>query len=62
MVGIKFDGKIVGLGEKIKGAETPQLKEAVSKVYATTNNGFSLLKTNGEVISWGDSSYGGEIV
>ena len=62
MVGIKFDGKIVGLGEKIKGAEPPQLKEAVSKVFATTNNGFSLLKTNGEVISWGDSSYGGEIV
>jgi uncharacterized protein YjbI with pentapeptide repeats/alpha-tubulin suppressor-like RCC1 family protein len=61
MIGIKFDGKIVGLGEKIKGAEPPQLKEAISKVYATTNNGFSLLKTNGEVISWGDSAYGGEI-
>ena len=61
MIGIKFDGKIVGLGEKIKGAEPPQLKEAISKVYATTNNGFSLLKTNGEVISWGDATYGGEI-
>ena len=61
MVGIKFDGSIVGIGEKIKGAETPTMKEAALKVYATTNNGFSLLKTNSEVISWGDSSYGGEI-
>ena len=62
MIGIKFSGLIVGLGEKNKGAETPDIKESALKVYATTNNGFSLLKTNGEVISWGDSSYGGEIV
>lgn len=62
MIGIKFNGRIVGLGEKNKGAETPLFKEAVSKVYATTNNGFSLLKTNSEVISWGDTSYGGQII
>jgi len=61
MIGIKFDGTIVGLGEKSKGAETPKIKEAVLKVYATTNNGFSLLKTNYEVISWGDVTYGGKI-
>ena len=61
MIGIKFDGTIVGLGEKNKGAETPDTKDSALKVYATTNNGFSLLKTNGEVISWGDESYGGEI-
>jgi len=60
MVGIKFDGSIVGIGEKIKGAETPII-EAALKVYATTNNGFSLLKTNSEVITWGDATYGGEI-
>ena len=62
MIGIKFDGTIVGIGEKSKGAEIPKIKEAVLKVYATTNNGFSLLKTNNEVISWGDITYGGEIV
>ena len=61
MIGIKFNGRIVGLGEKNKGAETPDITDSTLKVYATTNNGFSLLKTNSEVISWGDSSYGGEI-
>ena len=61
MIGIKFNGRIVGLGEKNKGAETPDITDSTLKVYATTHNGFSLLKTNSEVISWGDSSYGGEI-
>ena len=62
MIGIKFNGMIVGLGEKNKGAKTPYTQDSALKVYATTNNGFSLLKTNGEVISWGDALYGGEIV
>ena len=62
MIGIKFNGSIVGIGEKNKGAETPIIEEAVLNVFATTNNGFSLLKTNNKVISWGDTSYGGQII
>jgi uncharacterized protein YjbI with pentapeptide repeats len=61
MIGIKFDGTIVGLGEKSNGADVPKIDDAVVNVYSTTNNGFCALQTTGELVSWGNTTYGGQI-
>jgi hypothetical protein len=61
MIGIKYDGTIVGLGEKSKGGETLSTIKNVEKVFATTNNGFTALKTDGIFVVWGDTSYGGQL-
>ena len=61
MIGIKYDGTIVGLGEKSKGGEPLSTIKNVEKVFATTNNGFTALKTDGIFVVWGDTSYGGQL-
>ena len=61
MIGVKYDGTIVGLGEKSKGGNPSSLLKDVEKVFATTNNGFTALKTDGSFVVWGDTSYGGQL-
>ena len=61
MVGIKYDGTVVGLGEKSKGGNPSFTIKNVDKVFATTNNGFTALKTDGNIVVWGDTSYGGQL-
>jgi uncharacterized protein YjbI with pentapeptide repeats len=60
IVGLTYEGSVVGLGEKTKGAEI-HLPKDVQKIYATTNNGFTALKNDGTITSWGDPAYGGEL-
>ena len=59
MVGLKYDGGIVGLGELAKGANVPdKLEKDVERIFATTTNGFSALTIDNRIYSWGeDSSY-----
>ena len=61
VIGLKYDGTIVGLGEKSKGGSPLSTIKNISNVFATTNNGFTALKTDGSFVVWGDTSYGGQL-